>query len=375
MGYDEPVRLFNMAKQIMPDIKLYVTETATGVADPMMDATKWSVAYLKYLKEIGCEYDAVGLQGHSGGASYPQYIVQTLDMVGQYTDEISILEYDMSTDKPAERGPLTRDVLIAAFSHPKMESFVLWQPVGGGNPDNGILFDLDGTKRPAYAEWKKLITEDWMTHEALRTDKGGAAGFRGFRGRYDITVKANGRSEKITVNLTEDEKSNVVTAVVGDTITLSCPNKHVPREKKYVNWKDYGEMSDIEYPQINYPHIPETEVVGCTNSAGVSLPHMFDKSEHTFWMQTGEADYITVELKDAIALGQLKIDWHDVSNKRYNRKIEVSGNGTDWTTVVSGVNQNVDETVDMKGYTGKYIRISAVQGKLAVNDIEIFAKQ
>ncbi len=375
VGYDEPVRMFNMARQIMPNIKLYVTETATGVDDPTMDATKWFVAYLKYLKEIGCEYDAVGLQGHSGGAAYPQYVVQTLDMVGQYTDEISILEYDMSTSKPAERGPFTRDVLIASFSHPKMESFVLWQPVGGGNPDNGILFDLDGTKRPAYYEWKKLITEDWMTHEELKTDKDGKASFRGFRGRYDITVTANGKSEKITVNLTDNEDTNVVTAVVGDKITLSCPNTYVPREKKYVNWKDYGEMTDIEYPQVNYPHIPETEIVGCYNSIGMTMPHLLDEVESTFWMQTSDTDYITVELKDAIALKQLNIDWHDVNIKRYNRKIEVSADGSEWTTVTSGLNNNVDETVDMKGLTGKYIRISSVSGKIAVNDIEIFAQQ
>lgn len=375
VGYDEPVRLFNMAKQIMPNIKLYVTETATGVDDPTMDATKWFVAYLKYLKEIGCEYDAVGLQGHSGGASYPQYIVQTLDMVGEYTDEISILEYDMSTSKPAERGPFTRDVLIAAFSHPKMQSFVLWQPVGGGNPDNGILYDLDGTKRPAYYEWKKLITEDWMTHEELKTDKDGKASFRGFRGRYDITVRANGKSEKITVNLTDNDATNVVTAVVGDKITLSCPTPYVPREKKYVNWRDYGEKTDIEYPQVNYPHIPETEIVGCYNSIGMSMPHLLDEVESTFWMQTSDNDYVTVELKDAIPIKQLNIDWHDVNIKRYSRKIEVSADGKEWTTVTSGINKNADETVDMKGLTGKYIRISGVSGKIAVNDIEIFAQQ
>ena len=105
------------------------------------------------------------------------------------------------------------------------------------------------------------------------------------------------------------------------------------------------------------------------------MPHLLDEVESTFWMQTSDNDYVTVELKDAIPIKQLNIDWHDVNIKRYSRKIEVSADGKEWTTVTSGINKNADETVDMKGLTGKYIRISGVSGKIAVNDIEIFAQQ
>ncbi len=375
VGYDETVRMFDMARQLLPGKKLYVTETGTGVGDPTQDATIPFAAYLKYLREIGCDFDGIGLQGHSGGATYPQNIVKTLDMVQEYADEISILEYDMSTDQSATRAPFTRDALIACYSHPKCVAFVCWQPMGGGTPDNGILYDPDGTKRPAYYEWQKLVNEEWMTHETLKSDKDGNATFRGHRGRYDITVKVGNKSETITVNLTKDEDANVVTAVVGDEIALSSPNKYVPKEKKYVNWKDYGEMTDVALPSIGYEHIPETSIEKCYNSSGVSLSHLLDEVESTFWMQDSVDDYITVELKDSIPLKQLKIDWHDVNIKRYNRKIEVSEDGKEWKTVVSGLNPSVDETVDMTGYAGKYIRISAASGKIAVNDVEVFAEQ
>lgn len=77
---------------------------------------------------------------------------------------------------------------------------------------------------------------------------------------------------------------------------------------------------------------------------------------------TPSPEWVVIDLADSKSLTSLKLYWE----RAYASKllVQVSGNGTDWTTVQSldraltiDVGQTYEETVDLSGYTGRYIRV------------------
>ena len=377
MGFDEVVRIFDIVRQVMPGVELCITETNTGNRDPQTDATIRFAYFLKWLRELGCDFDVVGLQGHVGDANNPQHIIETMDMIGQYTDKLEITEYDMGTQRENEKAPYLRDSIIAAYSHPKCIGFLVWQPVEGGNPDRGVFLDMDGTVRhPDYDYWMQYVMGEWLTHETFETDADGSGTIRGHRGRYNVTVKVGNKEETITIDLTKDEDANVVNAVVTDEgIELTSPNKYVKKVVPYVNWNDWGPLTEVNVPTVKRYLYPETEIVGCENSMGVSLSHLLDELPETFWRSSASDNYAVVELKESVPLNQLKIHWHGLSVKKHKRKIEVSEDGETWKTVSTGLNVGVNEVVDLSGYTAKYIKVSGDNSSIAIDDLEVFAKR
>ena len=85
-----------------------------------------------------------------------------------------------------------------------MEQIVYWNFVDGyaagkrgdltdgENRYHGGILRPDFSEKPAYTVLKKLIKEEWTTHESLVTDGSGTAAFRGFYGDYDVTVSCGG---------------------------------------------------------------------------------------------------------------------------------------------------------------------------------------
>ncbi len=377
LGFDETKRMFNIARQIMPDTKLFVTETNTGNRDPYEDSTIMFTQYLDYLTEIGCEFDSVGVQGHAGDANNPAHIIETFDLVGQYTDRINMTEYDMGTQKLGEKPAFLRDNIIAAYSHPKVTGMIMWQPVEGGAPDRGTHFNQDGSlKQPDYDYWMQYVMGEWLTKETFKTDAEGKGTIRGHRGRYNVTVKVGDKEETIVINLTKDEDANVVNAVVTDDgITLTSPNEHIKEPIEFADRRDYGEMTEIDVPEINYYVDPATTIEGCESALGVDLSLLLDEVESTFWRSANKEDAAIITLADNVPLKHIVIDWHDVDIKKYKRKIEVSEDGETWQTVTSGLNMGVNETVDLSKYTGKYIKISGDNANIAIDDVEVFTQR
>ena len=57
-----------------------------------------------------------------------------------------------------------------------------------------------------------------------------------------------------------------------------------------------------------------------------------------------------------------------------NHRILVSEDGNGWTEVKSGKNSEMTETVDMSKFSGKYIRILGTDGRLAIDDVQVYTK-
>jgi hypothetical protein len=96
---------------------------------------------------------------------------------------------EVGVDDRALQRDYTRDVLIAAFSHPAVRG------VQAG--------PQDGTA-PGAALWNELVNQQWTTRTNVRTTSTGRAQLRGFKGTYQLTVLLADTRHVTEVELTSD---------------------------------------------------------------------------------------------------------------------------------------------------------------------------
>ena len=77
------------------------------------------------------------------------------------------------------------------FSHPLVEAITTWDFNDGCwlKAPSGFVHE-DNSEKPSYHALKKLIHEDWETHETLATDEDGFLTLTGFRGGYTLRTDA-----------------------------------------------------------------------------------------------------------------------------------------------------------------------------------------
>jgi hypothetical protein len=84
----------------------------------------------------------------------------------------------------------------------------LRQVAGGG------LLHKDLSPKPVYESLKKLIRQEWHTKAQGQTDAAGKFAFRGFRGRYEVTVAAGDKTTKVQFDLSGDWNGPATTCAV-----------------------------------------------------------------------------------------------------------------------------------------------------------------
>ena len=374
MGYGEIKRYFELARKLNPNAKLVLNECGVGGYSTGKGYFDSFLELVKYLKSIGTPIDAAGMQAHQASANYPYLFYEEAELLTQYVDSVSITEFDVGL-KEVYLYPYVRDVLIACYAHPKINTFVAWTPFYIYNTSSRLefLYGVDDKELPGLKAWKELVKGKWWTDETLNTDKNGNAVMRGHRGVYDVTVTVNGKSETISIDLTTDEEKNVVNAVVSDSrITLECENRHIKPEKmKYINSLDFGKTTDTDMPKLINEYERATEIQSCTDSDGHELPQLFDSnSDGNAVLLPGE--YLTVELGKNVDLKKLVVGWGDGYLKRFSNIIEISEDGESWTQIREGINKSANEEIDLIGNKAKYIKIKAIDEKIIIGSIDIY---
>lgn len=96
-------------------------------------------------------------------------------------------------------------VFAVAFSHPAVEAINHWDMGPGvrSRTYNALLED-DCSPKPAYEALHDLIHRRFATRIDGATDAEGRVAFRGFQGRYELTVEAAAGRETATFDLTPD---------------------------------------------------------------------------------------------------------------------------------------------------------------------------
>ena len=202
-----PVR---WAEEANPDAVLIVNEFGMFTDKTTKDA---SLKLLKDMKDAGVPYDAIGLQTHMHGGLFPiPTILSVLDEYAALGKPLHLTETTVISGRetnPADEKKQAESVeqfYRACFSHPAVKAitwwdfsdFGAWQGVAAG------LVRKDLSPKPAYLVLDRLINKEWHTSAEGRTHSDGSFAFRGFHGKYRVTVTApSGASKTLDFHVAE----------------------------------------------------------------------------------------------------------------------------------------------------------------------------
>lgn len=170
-------------------LPLCINEDQLFRPGPQQDKT---FELLKSMKERGIRVDGLGNQAHihSSYLPTPEEILRITDRFATVVPKQVITEYDIVTNNdPQLAADYLRDSLIACFSHPAYDGFLLW-----GFWENthwipaAALWKKDWTALPTAQVWEDWIGQRWHTRVALVTDAEGRIHWRGFKGSYRLSV-------------------------------------------------------------------------------------------------------------------------------------------------------------------------------------------
>jgi GH35 family endo-1,4-beta-xylanase len=205
LGNPIVTRWFELARQGAPDATLLYNDFGL-LGQSGNNRRKHDFIYdlVEQALSEGAPIDAIGFQSHMGsGMTPPQRLLDILDRFAELGLGLQITEYDLTvTDEDlAER--YTRDFLVAVFSHPDVTAFQAWNFWSGAPtwaPD-AALFGDDWQPKPVGRALLSLLENEWDTHVQQTSDAEGGLGFRGFKGRYLVTLPDGRRGE---LHLSED---------------------------------------------------------------------------------------------------------------------------------------------------------------------------
>ena len=135
---------------------------------------------------------------------YPRQVLRRLDRLGELGLPIHITEVSSRAKDPQRRAESLEIFCRLAFSHPKVEAFMLWGFWARRHwlgPD-AALVDRDWTLNPAGQRLFDLLRKEWRTDVDGRTDESGRLHFRGFFGTYEVAIDEKGAKLAGTARLT-----------------------------------------------------------------------------------------------------------------------------------------------------------------------------
>ncbi len=174
-----------------------------GRASPptIISAPKQSDETYKYIKALnadGFKIDGLGNQSHfhASGLPSPEEMLAVTDRFAEIVPIQQITEYDIdSADDESLAADFTRDALIACFSHPAYNGFLLWGFWEGSHwKKQCASWNLDWSIRERGKVLEEWIGERWRTRVTATTDADGRITWRGFPGWYEVT-----RADGVTV--------------------------------------------------------------------------------------------------------------------------------------------------------------------------------
>ena len=175
------------------------------------------------LLEDGIGIEGIGFQFHffsrksldgylNGDRCDPGTLLDTYEMFAKFGLPLWITEITIGSagdDGLAIQDRVVRDIYRLWFASPKMAGITWWNLGDGtayGNEGvaGGGLADDDFNPKPAYKALDQLINHDWKTNLETKSDADGNVKFRGFHGRYEIQVTADGKTKKFEMTVGSD---------------------------------------------------------------------------------------------------------------------------------------------------------------------------
>ena len=172
--------------------------------------------YIRNLLDSGVPIDGIGFQSHipkGFNPTPPEEIIRIADDFSNLGPELQVTEFDFETSNQDLQARYTQDFLTAIFSHQKMTGLITWTPFEYAKNNvpkpEAALIDKDLQFKPNGLVWYELINKQWMTKLNGYTDEDGYLKFRGFKGRYLVSI-SHAKEETFDIDLS-DRNESVIT--------------------------------------------------------------------------------------------------------------------------------------------------------------------
>jgi GH35 family endo-1,4-beta-xylanase len=142
------------------------------------------------LLKKGAPVEGIGMQGHFSDPTPPERMLRILDRFAKFGKPIAITEFDFNITDEALQAGFTRDFLTVVFSHPQVDSFLMWGFWEGRHwRPNGAMVRRNWATKPNYDAYRDLVFKQWWTDAAGESGANGVWKTRGFLGNYEVEVK------------------------------------------------------------------------------------------------------------------------------------------------------------------------------------------
>jgi GH35 family endo-1,4-beta-xylanase len=200
LGHDVMVDWFKLARSLDPKPKLFINDFAilSGGGGTTAHRDHYE-KMIQLLVDNKAPFDGIGMQGHFGSSlTAPDDLMAILDRYGKFGKDIAITEFDVVLDDEQLAGNYVRDFYTVLFSHPRVTTLVMWGFWDTNHwKKNAVMYRDDMTLKPGGQAYKDLVLGKWRTNEKGTTDKKGLFVTRGFKGKYEIVVKAGDESRTV----------------------------------------------------------------------------------------------------------------------------------------------------------------------------------
>lgn len=219
VGRDVYKQVHDMARAAAPHARLVVNEG--GILPTYRGADVQRQRYIDFIQGLrreGVGVDGIGFMAHFKPHTLtpPRQLLQVLDRFAELELPLQVTEFDirfgpngepyaMTPDEARLQADYTRDFMLAVFSHPAVESLLIWGFWEGQhyNP-SAALFDRDWRIRPNGEAFFELIGERWWTDAQGATDDEGRYRVRGFKGEYEIVIGAGAQAKRHLATVDDD---------------------------------------------------------------------------------------------------------------------------------------------------------------------------
>ena len=214
--------VFAAARESNPDAVLLINDFNTSVSYEIL---------LEGLLEAGVPIGAIGIQSHQHQGYWgAEKLCDVLERFSRFGLPIHFTENTLISgeimpahivdlnDWQVESWPSTpegeerqaremTEMYTILFQHPLVEAITTWDFNDGCwlKAPSGFVRE-DNSEKPSYRALRRLIHEEWETHETLRTDAEGYLTLSGFRGDYTLRT-AEGSTH---VTLTGDTRGKLI---------------------------------------------------------------------------------------------------------------------------------------------------------------------
>lgn len=203
---------FEWAREADPEARLFVNDysiISTYGAAPA--ARSYYKQLIGDLVDADAPLDGIGVQGHMGDPLTPiDTLYKVIDELAAFGKPISVTEYDAAGVEEEIAGDYMRDFLTLVYSHPAVESFLMWGFWDGSHwLDDAPLFREDWTLKPSGEAFLNLVFDEWWTSLAGDTDDEGGWIGRGHTGTHEVSAVVGGETLMQDVEVTASDTVHV----------------------------------------------------------------------------------------------------------------------------------------------------------------------